>query len=281
MPLMFALACISGRRVFLVSEGFRSRKANWYLRLLFAVVSLFRGGQLLAIGNTAADDFRRAGLMWPIRRFGFSEPTPGQIGQVPLKHSSSSRPINLLVAGQLIPRKKIDWLFQSIAVHQCRDKVVIHVCGDGPDRKMLSSLAQGLQINAIFHGFVSGQRLAEQFIHADIFIHPAVYEGWGVVLNHALAYGLPIIAYTGVRSADGILVKEGINGYVFHDDSTFSQALEKLVTNKELREKFSSASKALSNTWSVDFIGNRLSRLLIDGDQDWGDESPLSKISNP
>ncbi len=274
MPLLFVMACLTGRPVYLVSEGLKSPRPSLGLRLMMATASLVGNGCLLAIGNTAARDFRSAGLSWPARRFGFSEKPPSPSATIDAREGAHS--IRLLVVGQLIPRKRVDWLIRQLAAHPMAGEFILEVCGDGPDRASLERLASTSGVRVEFHGFLAGAELAAAYSRADIFIHPAQYEGWGVVLNHATFFGLPIIAFKGVRSAEGLLVRVGINGYVFEKNAEFSDQLSKLTVDTSLRNKFAAASKLIGERWTPAALGEGLARVMNNPEQDLPCGEPLA-----
>jgi glycosyltransferase involved in cell wall biosynthesis len=47
------------------------------------------------------------------------------------------------------------------------------------------------------HGNISGKELTEAYLTADLFIHPADFETYGMSIAEALAHGIPVIASTG------------------------------------------------------------------------------------
>lgn len=275
--LLVILACLTGRPLFLASEGLKNPTPSSGLRFLCWFLSLFDNGQLLAIGNTAAQDFARAGLSWPARQFGFAEAPPGESAyQGGHPHPP---PIKLLVVGQLITRKRVDWLMRELARHPFCTLIELMVCGTGPEREKLESLAAKLGLNVRFLGFRRGTDLAAAFQDADIFVHPASYEGWGVVLNHALHFGLPILAAEQVHSARGLLVQEGLNGFVFTNEEEFASQLGKLTADASLRRRFSLHSRQLGERWSVSNMGRCLALVLADAEISFPSGQPLSPLS--
>lgn len=65
-----------------------------------------------------------------------------------------------------------------------------------------------------FPGFRQVEELPRFYAHAGCFVHPAVTEPWGLVVNESMASGLPVLVSRGVGCASD-LVREGENGYVF------------------------------------------------------------------
>ena len=67
--------------------------------------------------------------------------------------------------------------------------------------------------NVHFLSFQKKERLALLYKAADVFVLPTREDIWGLVINEALAYGLPTI--TTDRCVAGLeLIEDGINGYV-------------------------------------------------------------------
>ena len=69
----------------------------------------------------------------------------------------------------------------------------------------------------IFAGFRQVEELPIFYAEAGAFIHPAVSEPWGLVINEAMASGLPILSSGNVGAAEE-LVQEGVNGFWFDPD---------------------------------------------------------------
>ena len=53
-----------------------------------------------------------------------------------------------------------------------------------------------------FSGFLPLDELPAEFAAADAFVLPSRHDGWGVVVNQALAAGLPVIATEAVGAAE-------------------------------------------------------------------------------
>jgi len=72
-----------------------------------------------------------------------------------------------------------------------------YVVGDGPARGMLerrfsSEIRKG---RLVFLGFLRGERLAEAYANAHVFVFPSRTDTFGIVLLEALASGVPVAAY--------------------------------------------------------------------------------------
>ncbi len=74
-----------------------------------------------------------------------------------------------------------------------------------------------------FSGFRQIGELPRFYAHAGCFVHPALEEPWGLVLNEAMACGLPILSSRNVGAAEE-LVKHGPNGFVFDANNVAEMA---------------------------------------------------------
>jgi glycosyltransferase involved in cell wall biosynthesis len=123
--------------------------------------------------------------------------------------------VNFMACGALIPRKGIDVLlnaFQRAA--KTRSDISLTVVGDGPERQALNDrVSDECRSRITFLGEVAYAERAKAFGKADVFVHPARHDGWGVVIHEALAAGLPVIASRETGAAYE-LVQGGSNGFL-------------------------------------------------------------------
>ena len=117
----------------------------------------------------------------------------------------------VLAIGQFIHRKGFDVLLKAAASLQ--EDTGIYIVGGVPtDEYLKLSSDLGLQ-NIHFLGFQTKDRLALCYKAADLFVLPTREDIWGLVINEAMAYGLPVI--TTDRCVAGLeLVEDGVNGYI-------------------------------------------------------------------
>jgi glycosyltransferase involved in cell wall biosynthesis len=89
------------------------------------------------------------------------------------------------------------------------------IAGDGPARVELEALASELgRERTRFLGYVPYPDLPALYAAADLFVHPAREERWGVSVAEAMSCGLAVIASERVGAAAD-LVKPGRNGYTY------------------------------------------------------------------
>jgi 1,2-diacylglycerol 3-alpha-glucosyltransferase len=100
--------------------------------------------------------------------------------------------------------------------------------GDGPLRAVLSSLISDLRLHGHVHlpGFVQYRELPVYYALANVFVHASTTEQWGLVVNEAMATGLPVIVSNRCGCVPD-LVAEGKNGFTF--DPASVKSLSKLM----------------------------------------------------
>ena len=135
----------------------------------------------------------------------------------------------LLSIGQFIPRKGFDVLLR--AAKTLNRDIGIYIVGGQPTEEYLQ-LRKELDLpNVHFVGFQSKEALAEFYKAADVFVLPTREDIWGLVINEAMAYGLPVI--TTDRCVAGLeLVENAVNGYIVpvEDADALASAVRKVLT---------------------------------------------------
>jgi glycosyltransferase involved in cell wall biosynthesis len=99
----------------------------------------------------------------------------------------------VLFVGRLVRFKRPGDLIEAVAHLRSRSVFVDCIfAGDGPLRAELESLARALGVPAAFLGFVNQSRLPAVYASAHVLVLPSSSaETWGLVVNEALAAGLP------------------------------------------------------------------------------------------
>src|SRR5262249_40510691 len=127
---------------------------------------------------------------------------------------SSARPeMTFLFCGQMIRRKGVDLLlsaFDRLIVNGRQARLLL-VGREAELPQFLPLLSPAARSKVIYEGFQAPERLSDYFGRCDVFILPSRHDGWGVVVNQALAAGLPIITSDAV-GAGLDYVENGFNG---------------------------------------------------------------------
>ncbi|MEP7195894.1 MAG: glycosyltransferase family 4 protein [Saprospiraceae bacterium] len=142
--------------------------------------------------------------------------------------------IVILSSGSLIYRKGMDIVidcFNSLE-DKYKDRISLIILGSGEEVNWLKSKALSDQIK--FLGFKQKNEIPYYFAISDIFLFCSRYDGWGLVINEAIASELAIICSDAVGASE--CIHEGINGYVIknQDLEAYKLAIYKLLDSPEL-----------------------------------------------
>ena len=121
-----------------------------------------------------------------------------------------------LFAGKFIPQKRVDTFVQALAIaaaHSGRPLVGLFV-GDGALRQAAEAQARRLGVDARFVGFLNQREMPRAYAAADALVLPSASETWGMVVNEAMASGLPTFVSSSVGCAPD-LITEGETGRTF------------------------------------------------------------------
>ncbi len=116
----------------------------------------------------------------------------------------------ILSLAKLSPREA-PWDLLRAFARIDQDNVWLVLAGDGPERAALEKAA-GPQVS--FPGYIPYPELPALYAAADLFVHPAQEERWGVSVQEALACGLPVVASSRVGAAFD-LIQPGGNGFLY------------------------------------------------------------------
>jgi glycosyltransferase involved in cell wall biosynthesis len=148
-----------------------------------------------------------------IRRLAGSPPAPA---------GAAFRDRHFTIVARLVPKKNILTALEAyseycrIAGHAARE---LHICGSGELEHQLRATVKKRSLKkVIFHGFVQSSEVAQVLSTTLALVLPSKEEQWGLVVNEAVAMGLPILCSVNVGARDR-LVKAGINGYIFEPDN--------------------------------------------------------------
>lgn len=137
-----------------------------------------------------------------------------------------------LCSARFIEKKNLARLLEAFAQYRAGNPAEpwdLVLMGDGPLRAELEAkrAALGLQSTAHFPGFKQYDDLPTFYGLASAFILPSTSEQWGLVVNEAMAAGLPVLVSNACGAAEELVV-EGQNGFTF--DPLDVRGLAELLT---------------------------------------------------
>ena len=164
-------------------------------------------------------------------------------------------PDYFLCVGRQIKRKNFQMVIDTFQSMQLERRVDLVFVGEGPERVSLESSVIGEVKNRVhFIPFQDQESLRSIYKHAMAFILPSCQEQWGLVVNEAMASGLPVIVSNRCGSAHP-LVKQGKNGFHFSPDNILElrSCMEKVtkLSPEEMNAMKQESLKIISK-WGLD-----------------------------
>ncbi len=137
-----------------------------------------------------------------------------------------------LFVGRLAAEKNVSGLLESYKAYRNSGGTwSLVLVGDGPLRESLlrESERSGHKSDIYFEGLKNSLELSPYYAFAGCFVLPSSREPWGLVVNEAMASGLPVIITRQCGCAED-LVEEGANGFVFEaaDHNAITHCLHRI-----------------------------------------------------
>jgi glycosyltransferase involved in cell wall biosynthesis len=144
-----------------------------------------------------------------------------------------------LFVGRLVREKGVFELLSAYAKldESMRRQIGLVLVGDGACRQQLESQASSIVPGGVrFAGFAQRDQLAIYYALAEMLILPTYTDTWGLVVNEALACGLPVIV-SQVAGCAADLVKENWNGLLVtpKDVPSLTSAMRSLADQPNVR----------------------------------------------
>ena len=157
---------------------------------------------------------------------------------------------NFIFVGRFVDKKNLLELIAGYALytkgagHQARRLVLIGAGAEEPAMRAVAA-AQGVSELIDFPGFLDAGAVAQHLRGGLALVLTSSEEQWGLVVNEALAFGLPAIISAAVGSGD-LLVRNLRNGYVIEQGSPqgLAQAMANLAGDEALWRSMVAASHA-------------------------------------
>lgn len=171
----------------------------------------------------------------------------------------------ILASGRLHKFKQFDLLIRAFSqIKENYPDWNLVILGDGEEKSSLKQLISDLEISdrVFFPGRVGN--VAEWYEKADLFVMSSLVEGFPNVLLEAMAYGLPCISFdcdTGPRD----MIEDGVNGILVNPmerERGLMNAMNRMLSNEELRTNISKNSILLREKYSVSNIMKKWNNLL-------------------
>lgn len=177
----------------------------------------------------------------------------------------SEKKRELLFVGRLeLGQKRVDLLLKIWAKLEARfPEWCLRIIGDGPDATATKNLSKELGLRRVyFEGFCDPRPF---YRSASIFCMTSAFEGWGMVLVEAAAFGCVPVAFDSYASVSDI-ISSGEDGILVpaFDCEKYAEELARLMFDSVLREKFARAARARVSEFSPAKIAEQWEKLFYE-----------------
>jgi glycosyltransferase involved in cell wall biosynthesis len=242
------------------SNGFRPR--SWILAFIYRV--LFRGVDVVLTVGTANARWCRLNGIPPARMV----PSPHFVDNAYFSEKAATLrlqrqqlrqrwqiPVDafcFLFAGKLQPKKRPQDLLEAFALMKAQGKIPgrpLHLLmvGTGEMEASCRTHVEALQLPVSFVGFLNQSEMPGAYAVSDCLVLPSDHgESWGLVVNEAMACGLPAIVSDLVGCAED-LVQSGVTGDVVPcaNPEALAQSLITMASNPERAARMGEMAREL------------------------------------
>lgn len=231
--------------------------------------NMSKATKIVAVSQSTANDIIREGAS-PDRTtviYQGYEPNPGDarettaIANIPV---ASLRPY-LLFIGTVQPRKNVEYLVDEFArIHtQIPHNLVIAGAPGDSQSVVEQKIAQfGLTDRVILTGFISDEERHTLYRHADAFLYPSLYEGFGLVILEAMSYGVPVI--TGNNSSLPEAAGDAGIKVDIQTPGALAKAITDLLQNDTLRNELITKGRSHCHSFGWDESAQQMMALYRD-----------------
>lgn len=175
--------------------------------------------------------------------------------------------------GRFVDKKNLVRLVEGYARYVTEASSAPHrlvLVGAGAELAAITDVARALDVSHLIDlpGFLGAEAVSRQLAGALALVLVSGEEQWGLVVNEALAFGLPVIVSNEVGSRDA-LVRNLVNGFVVESNSPegIGRAMLALASDPALWERMVSASHQRAWLGDVERLADAMEVLLDPANQ--------------
>lgn len=167
-------------------------------------------------------------------------------------------PFRIGFAGQLITRKRVDFLIEAVSKVKDAD-FELHIVGTGAGEEQLRSVGQkklGERIKWI--GKMPISQMPNYMRQLDCLVLPSSHDGWGAVASEALIQGTPVICSDACGVA-GVVKESGVGGVFMADSNVqltrlLSEQIHRGVINETQRQSVAEWAAAIGGMAGAKYL---------------------------
>src|SRR5215472_8289337 len=178
-----------------------------------------------------------------------------------------------LASARFIEKKNLPTLLRAYARYremsdvkgQNSEKWHLVILGDGPLKSDLCRLISDLSLNAYVHlpGFKQYEELPVYYALANAFVHASTSEQWGLVVNEAIASGLPVIVSERCGCVPGLVQDNGFTFDPTDEHELASRLLEMAALSDGDLKQRGEASRRIAERFGPELFSKGLEKAAV------------------
>lgn len=188
----------------------------------------------------------------------------GYFPETYLINDVSKKENSILFTGRFLDWKHAETVIETAKLLKNEKlKFKVSMIGNGPEKEKLQNLVKKYNLNdhVEFLGTKSHKEVLQSMAEHEIFMFTSDYqEGWGAVLNEAMACGCAVVA-SSAAGATPFLIKNNENGkiYKYGNHENAYQAVKELLLNKKEADRLGkNAMKTIENEYNGKIAAQKL-----------------------
>jgi len=194
-----------------------------------------------------------------LQKFKLNEEIKKEVEKIKKKY----KPPIVLSVGRYVYYKGFEYLIESAKNVEARFLII----GEGPLKKKYKKIIKKLNLENKVFLISPVENLIPYYYACDLFVLPSITksEAFGIVLLEAMACGKPLIS-TNIGTGTSFINQDGITGFVIEprNSKLLSEKINEILSNKELKEKFSRNSLQRAQEFSKEKFIEKLLKELKD-----------------
>jgi len=216
----------------------------------------YPNSSFIAISNSTADDLRAIGVRKKI------SVVHSGIPKIPSTKPKKCQKNLIVYVGRVKMYKSIDHFIKAVKIIKRKQNIEAMIVGDGDAKEYLMSLANRLQVEITFTGFVDEKKKCQIYQQARVVVQPSIKEGWGLTAIEAQSCGTPVVCADspGLRE----VVVDGKTGflYPYGDIEELAKRITELIDDDKKWQRFAIAAKSWAANFSWDKSAQYLEAIL-------------------
>ncbi|QHI72090.1 glycosyltransferase family 4 protein [Aminipila terrae] len=187
----------------------------------------------------------------------FASVRESDIGKVDVKKNDLRKDLGIseklvvISVGQFVERKGFDILIKSCSL--LRGDIGVYIIGGRPTEQYNKIIEELKLENINFIGFKTQEELKKYYLAADLFVLPTREDIWGLVVNEAMAFGLPVIT-TNKCVAGLSMITDGKNGWIIpvEEHAVLADKINVFFRNEDKIQEMNSEAIETAKEYSIE-----------------------------